>query len=116
MYVANIDEIIYYLKYIMKRILITGSEGLIGKALRLELEKLGMAVHGLDLLGLGLERGDVLDASAVDISINDCDGVIHLAATSRVVGEQNPELCWKTNVEGLRNVLNSVSHQKILHG
>jgi UDP-glucose 4-epimerase len=97
----------------MKRILITGSEGLVGKALRLELEKLNMTVHGLDLLGLGLEKGDVLDANAVHLGLRECDGVIHLAAVSRVVwGERNPEECWRTNVEGLRNVLNSAALQK----
>jgi UDP-glucose 4-epimerase len=98
----------------MKRIFITGSEGLVGKALRLELEKLNMNVYGLDLLGLGTEKGDVLDANAVHLGLSECDGVIHLAAVSRVVwGERNPEECWRTNVEGLRNVLNSASLQKI---
>ena len=36
------------------------------------------------------------------------DGVIHLAAVSRVVwGQKNPELCWETNVTGVQNVLDA---------
>ncbi len=38
--------------------------------------------------------------------VDGCCGVVHLAAVSRVVwAEQDPEGCWRTNVDGTRNVL-----------
>jgi nucleoside-diphosphate-sugar epimerase len=38
--------------------------------------------------------------------MDDCDGIVHLAAVSRVIwGEQQPELCVAINVDGTRNVL-----------
>ena len=90
------------------RILITGSEGLIGCALRASLEARGREVIGLDLRGAGSEEGDVRDSLRVRDAIDDCRGVVHLAAVSRVVwGERDPERCWSTNVGGLRNVLDA---------
>ena len=54
----------------------------------------------------------MLDAGDVARLVADCDGVIHLAAVSRVIwGERDPELCWATNVDGLRNVLD-VAHRQ----
>ena len=41
-----------------------------------------------------------------------CDGVVHLAAVSRVVwGERDPQGCRSTNVEGVRNVLQAVEER-----
>lgn len=89
-----------------QRILITGSSGLVGTALRRHLESRGMIVVGLDLRGSGGEAGDVRDPAKVRSAIDGCDGVVHLAAISRVVwGERDPEGCWATNVGGLRNVI-----------
>ena len=88
------------------RILVTGSEGLIGSALRASLEACGREVVGLDLRGAGSEEGDVRDLLRVRDAIDGCRGVVHLAAVSRVVwGERDPERCWSTNAGGLRNVL-----------
>lgn len=80
------------------RILITGASGLIGTDLRPALEGLGHRVHGLDLV-TGQDVREPLDLEAYD-------GVVHLAAMSRVaVAEANPEACWSTNVGGTENVL-----------
>ena len=88
------------------RILVTGSEGLIGSALRASLEASGWEVVGLDLRGPGSEEGDVRDPLRVLEAVAGCRGVVHLAAVSRVVwGERDPEKCWDTNIGGLRNVL-----------
>ena len=88
------------------RILITGSEGLIGTALRRSLSVREDRIDGLDLLGAGIERGDVRDPQSVRAAVASCDGIVHLAAVSRVVwGERDPEGCWATNVGGLRNVV-----------
>ena len=90
-----------------KRILITGSEGLVGHALADAVRQRAWQVKGLDVLAPTLEdRGDVRDADAVSRALAGCSGVVHLAAVSRVIlGERSPELCWDTNVGGTRNVL-----------
>ena len=95
------------------RILITGSEGLIGRALRAALEARGVEVVGLDLLGTGREHGDVRSLSRVRSALDGCDGVVHLAAVSRVLwGEHDPEGCRSTNVGGLRNVLHALDERR----
>ena len=88
------------------RVLITGSEGLVGTALRGALEARGAEVAGLDLRGRGAAAGDVRDARRVRDAAKGFDGIVHLAAVSRVVwGEREPKACWYVNVGGLHNVL-----------
>lgn len=88
------------------RILVTGSSGLIGGALVPALAARGVGVARLDLRASGAAQGDVRDRERVRAAIAEVDGVVHLAAVSRVVwGERDPELCRSTNVGGLRNVL-----------
>lgn len=88
-------------------ILITGSAGLIGRAVRASLEQSGVRVIGLDIKSIGQEFGDVRNPLTIQRAFEGCIGIIHLAAISRVIwGEQDPDNCWKTNVDGLANVLN----------
>ena len=95
-----------------RRILLTGSDGLIGRALRAALEARGAEVVGLDLRGTDSERGDVRSLRRVRAALAGCDGVVHLAALSRVVwGERDPQGCRSTNVEGVRNVLQAVEER-----
>ncbi|MDC3956927.1 NAD-dependent epimerase/dehydratase family protein [Polyangium jinanense] len=90
------------------QILITGSCGLVGSALRSALEARGIDVIGLDTQATGADAGDVRDVERVRAAVAHCHGVIHLAAVSRVLwGERDPELCWATNVAGLCNVIDS---------
>ena len=90
------------------KVLITGSAGLIGSALSTSLRELGVAVIGIDI---GLEPhhedyGDILDYNRVAEAASQVNGIIHLAAVSRVIfGEKNPKLCWKTNVDGTKQIL-----------
>ena len=94
------------------RIVLTGSEGLIGRALRTALEARGAEVVGLDLQGAGLEQGDVRSLQRVRAALAGCDGVVHLAAVSRVLwGERDPQGCRGTNVGGVRNVLQSIEER-----
>ena len=94
----------------MNRILITGSCGLIGTGLTPILQKHGADLRFLDLAAHDDAAGDVRDIKRVRAAIDGCHGVIHLAAISRVIwGEQQPKLCWETNVGGLRNVLESAA-------
>ena len=95
------------------RILITGSEGLVGSALRTALVARGAEVVGLDLLGTRHDEGDVRSLRRVRKTLDGCDGVVHLAAVSRVLwGERDPEGCWSTNVEGLGNLLRVLDEEK----
>jgi UDP-glucose 4-epimerase len=90
------------------KILITGSEGLIGSSLSIALSRLGITVLGFDNK---LEPhhpcyGEILNYEQVTEAVNDVEGIVHLAAVSRVVfGEKNPKLCWDTNVEGTKHIL-----------
>lgn len=88
-------------------ILVTGSAGLVGRALTRALRGLGRTVHSLDLAAPpGLDRGDVRHARDVARAITGCAGVVHLAAISRVVwGERDPQLCRATNEGGTHNVV-----------
>lgn len=89
-----------------RRVLITGSEGLIGSALRAALAARSWEVVGLDLRDKGSERGDVRSPARIRKAMAGCDGIVHLAAVSRVVwGERDPERCWSTNVVGTRYLL-----------
>jgi len=95
------------------RILVTGSSGLVGTALRSALQAKGIDVEGIDLRGTGPDAGDVRELARVQRAVRHCDGIVHLAAVSRVLwGERDPELCWATNVGGLDNVLQATAQQR----
>jgi nucleoside-diphosphate-sugar epimerase len=93
------------------RILVTGSEGLVGKRLVPALVKRGFEVESFDVrrnVKVGLE--DVSDREAMASALAEADGVIHLAAISRVAwGEEHPDLCEKVNVEGTSVLLETAA-------
>lgn len=94
----------------MAKLLITGSEGLIGTAICERLKKLNIGVVHFDKKFPITHPyyGDILNKVRLQTAMKDCDGVIHLAAVSRVIwGEKNPELCWQTNYEGTLYVIES---------
>jgi len=95
----------------LKQVLVTGSCGLIGSAMRRALGAAGFAVRGFDVAASRPgDRGDVRDRKPVREAVAPCVGVLHLAAVSRVLwGERRPEECWTTNVEGTRNVLEAAA-------
>jgi nucleoside-diphosphate-sugar epimerase len=79
----------------MKKILVTGNLGLVGRHLTPLLENKGYVVQGFDIAN---NTGNICDYDQLEKEMADCAGVVHLAAISRVIwGEQNPELCWNTN-------------------
>ena len=93
-------------------ILITGSEGLVGSALRAFLEARGREVAGLDLSAKGSGNGDIRDSKRVRDAVAGCCGVVHLAAVSRVLwGERAPDDCFAVNAGGLRNVLEAAGSE-----
>ena len=86
-------------------VLVTGSEGLIGKELSKKLEEKKINVVGYDI-----KNGqDILDQESLEKIICDIDGVIHLAAISRVVaGYKDPYAAVVTNVIGTTNILDLI--------
>jgi len=98
----------------MKRIFITGSAGLIGRSLRINLVADGWAVLGCDLRAdLEDERFDFRDVYRVQSAIENCNGVIHLGAVARVVwGERNPSECRSVNIEGTKALVDAILELK----
>jgi UDP-glucose 4-epimerase len=92
----------------VRKILVTGSQGLVGTALSAELQARGFSAEGLDLRLAPSHpgRADITEGGCIERMAEGCCGIVHLAAVSRVVwAEREPERCWRVNVEGTRNVL-----------
>jgi UDP-glucose 4-epimerase len=90
----------------VERVLVTGSEGLLGKPLTKALVTVGYDVVRLDLRGEGPAYGDVRDRESLGQRMAACDGIVHLAAVSRVIwGEERPAECHETNVVACRDLL-----------
>ena len=102
----------------MKRILVTGAVGQIGSELTLALRK----KYGADNVvatGRKTPPSEALKNSGpfyfIDVNKresivavvkkHDIDTVYHMAAILSVVGEQNPQLAWHVNMDGLYMVL-----------
>jgi nucleoside-diphosphate-sugar epimerase len=102
------------------RLIVTGGAGFIGCTLTRRLIGQGHEVHVLDVkpeIECRIAELDHTSYHCLDIRsprieglLNQLkpDGVIHLAAVSRVIwGEQYPEKCESVNVEGTMNLLKS---------
>jgi len=102
----------------MKKILITGALGQIGSELTVFLrKKYGREnVIASDIKQISSEKInqiepfehiDCLDAQAIFATIKNhkIDAIFHLAAILSAKGENNPQLAWKININGLYNVL-----------
>ena len=96
-----------------KTILVTGACGLVGRRLCASLRKDGISAKEFDLCGDGPNYGDVTSAADIEAAIQNCAGVVHLAAVSRVVwGQRDPDLCWRTNVASVQNLLQAALAQQ----
>jgi len=99
----------------MRKILITGVNGQIGSELQEALTKqfgndnvVGMDIRPGQKQKPGIsEIADVTDMAHLRILIQkyDIDTVFHLASLLSAKGEQNPDLAWKINMGGLKNIL-----------
>ncbi len=90
------------------RILVTGSAGLIGSAVRVALERRGDDVVPFD--PREPSGGDTRDREALGAAMAGCDGVLHLGAVSRVVwGERDPVTTRAVNEGGTHNVLQAAA-------
>jgi nucleoside-diphosphate-sugar epimerase len=87
------------------RILITGSEGLIGKELVKKLKNMDYSIEEIDL-----KTGqDVLNKKLVEEKIKKVHGVVHLAGISRVItAYEKPLETVVNNVLGTTNILESI--------
>jgi len=102
----------------MKKILVTGATGQIGSELTIELRK---RYGGENVIAAGHKRKpseklfssgpfEYLDVTQKDdiekvVEKYDVDTIYHLAAVLSAVGEQNHQVAWNVNMDGLYNVL-----------
>lgn len=85
-------------------ILVTGSEGLVGRRVCSLLADGGIEARHFDLARSKDE--DIRSRDALIEATQGVEGVVHLAAVSRVMwAQRDPDLCQATNVEGLRSLL-----------
>ncbi len=108
----------------MERVLVTGACGQLGSELSIALaahhgkENIIVSdIHGpIPLVSnMVFEQLDVLDSQSLE-AIVDRHGVTqiyHLAALLSAKGEQNPQLAWKLNMDGLLNVLECARKHKL---
>ncbi len=109
----------------MKKILVTGALGQIGTELTLEFNRrygaenvivsdVNNDVHGM-VPDNAFERLDVTDVHALErvVKRHEVDTIVHLAAILSARGEQNPDLAWKINIDGLLNVIRVAMAQRL---
>ena len=101
----------------LKRLLVTGSAGGIGKAIRTKLAPLAEIVRLSDRAGLGEAASheeivycELTDKDSVDKMVAGCDGIVHL-------GGQSVEADWDTvrdsNIEGLYHLYEAARKHKV---
>ncbi|HOO89881.1 MAG TPA: NAD-dependent epimerase/dehydratase family protein [Syntrophales bacterium] len=94
-----------------KKVLVTGSSGLVGSALVSALVSQKAKPILFDIRAQGKAYGDIRNYEKLREAAEGVDGIIHLAAVSRVIwGEKDPVLCRDTNIGGLHNVLEVMNH------
>jgi nucleoside-diphosphate-sugar epimerase len=111
---------------VTEHILVTGATGQIGSELTLELrEKYGKdnvvaAGHKRKPSEQLSESGsfeyvDATDKASIEKVVKDYDinTIYHLAAVLSAVGEENPQLAWHINMDGLYNVLEVARENKL---
>ncbi len=119
----------------MRQVLLTGALGVLGQGLREVLESLGYQVllfdvkpNQISVIRSGQEQMkcsptrapaqsaslDIRKKQVIAEAMLGCCGVIHFGAVSRVAwAQREPEVCWQTNVEGTRNVIQAAMEQRV---
>src|SRR3989344_4347630 len=107
----------------MKNVLVTGAFGQIGSELvPALLKKNGVkTVVAMDLrsrkanTGAVVEVADITDIAAIKsiITRHKIDTVFNLAGMLSVASEKNPDLSWKVNLGGLKNILDLAAKHKL---
>src|SRR5436305_8459358 len=95
-----------------RRILVTGGSGFIGRQVVADLAHAGAHVRVVDLQPHPdpqgeIVRGDIAEPEILDAAFEGgIDGVVHLAAVTSVLRSvEQPELTYRTNVEGTHRLL-----------
>ena len=84
------------------RVLVTGSEGFLGKVLCRELHRCSHDVIGYDV-SVG---NDILDVDMLHQAMSKCDVCIHLAAMADLyIAEHEPELARRINIDATKSLL-----------
>jgi nucleoside-diphosphate-sugar epimerase len=104
--------------YILKKLLITGGAGSMGKELSIALSKKGFKVYaydipnanydGLDEYGIEGIKGDITDPSSIGEAVKGMDMVVHLAALLPPVSEMNRDKTFAVNVKGTSNLVDAI--------
>ncbi len=104
------------------KIFITGATGFIGGSLALRLAHEGHQVHALIRSpnrarhlhhpAITLFEGDLLDKNSLATAMQGCDAAFHLAAYARV-WSKDPDLPYRVNVEGSKNVFETALNSGI---
>jgi nucleoside-diphosphate-sugar epimerase len=105
----------------MKKILITGGAGSMGRELSIALSDKGHKVYaydipaanftGLDEHGIEGIKGDITDPSSIGEAVKDMDVVIHLAALLPPVSERSWDTTYSVNVLGTKNLVEAIVAQ-----
>jgi nucleoside-diphosphate-sugar epimerase len=106
----------------MKRILVTGGAGSLGREVVLELARVGHRVRVLDLpqcdfgplegtSGVEITRGSIEDERLLAGAVQGVDLALHLAALLPPSSERNREHTLAVNVEGTRALLKALEQQ-----
>jgi dihydroflavonol-4-reductase len=98
------------------KVLVTGATGFIGGNLGRQLWEKGYEVKALvrpgsnrlaiEDTGIQQVTGDILDRDSVDRAVEGCEAVFHCAA-AYTFWSPDPDLIYRTNVDGTVNVLNA---------
>ena len=102
----------------IKKILITGCSGFIGRNMSELALKKGYEVVGIDrkpcvVKGVDFRQIDITDKEKVAEAAEGIDAVIHLAAiTSNIEFEKDLEKCYDINVNGFTNVIETAVQNK----
>lgn len=111
----------------MKKVLVTGANGLLATNTIIELIEKGYDVKALvrnknkftlaDRKNIELVEGDITDSSSMEFAVKDCEYVIHAAAETRQ-GLSNYSDYSNVNVTGTENIFNAAINsgvKKIIH-